>query len=216
MLPYGDDVLFALYRRFLLELWPIALPLAVLTVAALPAALRFGTAGARFAAIVMGFAWIWVGAVFHLQYFATINFAAPVYGWLFVLQGLLILGHGVRHPRFTLTPTFGHRRASALLVITFAVIAYPVLDQLDGASAWPLRLVALAPAPTALFTLGLLALAEQRIPTGLWIIPVGWSAVAGYNGWVLGLPADLATPVVALLVLLSLRTGRPRTRSTTG
>jgi hypothetical protein len=70
------------------------------------------------------------------------------------------------------------------------------------------------PGPTALFTLGLLLLAEGRGRLHLAILPLAWAAVAGFEGWVLGLLHDLAVAGLGLagFVLLArkrfLRRGR--------
>lgn len=213
MLPYTAEVLLSLYGRYLGELWPVALPLLLLTLALVPLAVLYGPRSGRLAGVVLAAGWLWTGAVFHLQYFATINFAAPLYGGLFVLQGLLLAWQGVVRGRLALAFGGGGASWSGLGLLLLAALGYPLADYLGGHGGG-LRLAGLAPGPTALFTLGALLLVAGRVPLHLLVLPLAWCLMAGFNGWVLGLAADLALPPLALaaVVMAVVKNRRPGAR----
>lgn len=211
MLPYTAEVLFSLYGRYLREWWlPGALVL-VLTVAVLYLAAGRRPRGRRAAAGLLAVGWLWVGVVFHHGYFADIHFAAPVYVGLFVAQGLALLWAGPLRGRLALRFRSDAAGWVGSALIVSALIGYPLADHLSGYPADSPRLVGLAAGPTALFTLGALMHVADRTPGHLLVVPVLWALIAGFSGWVLDIPADLAAPFLAIaaLVALGCRSRRP-------
>ncbi len=200
-MPYTPEVLYALHARLLGELWPLAAPLALLTLAALLAVIRGAGGFGRPVAAVLAAGWLWAGVVFHFQYFATINFAAPVYGGLFVVQGLLLAWQGAWRDRLNLG--FGGRAPqwAGLVLALYALAVYPLVDYLAAGDG--LRLAGLAPGPTAALTLGLLLQARGPIPLHLLAVPVAWCVVAGLTGLELGVPADVSLLAVAAVAMVA-------------
>ena len=201
MLPYTAEVLFALHARYLGELWPAAVALCALTLAVLCIAWRGRPGGGRLAGGLLALGWLWVGAVFHLHYFAAVNFAAPLYAGLFILQGLLLVWYGPVRGRLAMRRGTDGPGWIGTIVVLLAILGYPLLDVVSGYPIeWP-RLVGLAAGPTALYTLGLLLHTTGRTPLPLLAVPTTWSLVAGFSGWVLGLPADLGLAPLAAIAL---------------
>jgi hypothetical protein len=62
-------------------------------------------------------------------------------------------------------------------------------------------MLGVAPAPTAIFTLGLLLLAKPRVPPGLMAIPVLWALIGGLMAVPLAIFEDMALPLAAVLAL---------------
>ncbi|SMF01930.1 hypothetical protein SAMN06265365_1432 [Tistlia consotensis] len=211
MLPYDAETLDAFLALLNRSLWPIQ-PLALLlAAAALALALRPRAVpqASRIVSGLLALAWAWVGWDFFLQRFAELNFAAPLYGAGFLLQALLLLGLGLLRGR----PAFGPRaprfaRTGAALAL-LALLACPLAGALLAGDWQAAPLVGLTPGPTALFTLGLLLL-SGRGALPLAVLPSLWCLVAGFEGWALGLPQDLALLALGLGggALLVLR-GRP-------
>ena len=197
MLPFTADVLFSSFEHYNRGLWPLPVHTGLLALAAVLATLLPVRFGDRAIAAALTAAWLWTGYGYHYMQFATINFVAPVYAVLFLLQGLLLAWTGlVRHQlAFRFRGDVVH-----WIGLTLALAAVAVLPLADGLiNSWPgARLVGLAPGPSAIFTLGLLLLDEGRTPPHLAVIPVLWSLVAGATGWVLPLPQDLALAAAGL------------------
>jgi Family of unknown function (DUF6064) len=197
MLPFTADVLFSDFAQYNRALWPLPALAPALCLAAILLPLRPMPGVDRTIAALLAAAWLWVGIGYHILQFASLNFVAPVYGALFVLEGLLLAWSGVL--RNDLAFRF---RAEPLgwcgLVLAIAgTLAWPLADGLIW--GWrSARLAGLAPGPTALLTLGLLLLNTHRTPVRLAIVPLLWTLVSGLTAWVLGVTQDLLMPVAGI------------------
>ena len=68
---------------------------------------------------------------------------------------------------------------SGLLFCLFALVAYPLLGWLAGHGGSRAAAFGVAPAPTVIFTFGMLLMLEGRAPLTLAVIPLLWSLAAG-------------------------------------
>ena len=205
MLPFDADTLFATLTQYHRAFWPLqwlalAVGLGTVLLAVMPA-----SSNARVVPLLLGAGWLWVGLAWHLGAFAGINFAAPLYGVLFVLQGAILAWIGARgRVAFRFRP--GLRGWAGLGLAVAAIIGYPLADHLGGAPWSAVRLPGAAPCPTALLTLGVLLLAEGRRLLWPMLIPALWTLVAGFSGYVLAIGPDQFLPLAgaaALVVALS-------------
>lgn len=89
-----------------------------------------------------------------------------------------------------------------------ALVGYPLLDGLAGFSWRQWRLFGVAPGPTALFTLGVILLAECRARVILAVIPVLWVVIEAWSARVVGVSLDIVPVMVAGIALPTLL--RPR------
>ena len=213
MLPFTADVLFSSFEQYNRALWPLPLLAVALALAIVLLTLRPGRLGDRAIGALLAVAWVWIGVGYHFLHFVAIDFAAPLYGAFFVLEGLLLAWTGVARGRLAFrfrADLFG--RAGFALMIA-ATLLWPLADRLLGHGWQSVRVVGIAPGPTAVFTLGLLLLTEGRTPLHLAVIPLLWSLVAGATAWVLTIPQDLALPVAGLAgFVLLFRKNRRRPR----
>jgi hypothetical protein len=194
VLPFTADVLFSSFEAYNRALWPLPILAVPAALATILLTLRPVRGGDRAIGALVTLAWLWVGIGYHFRHFAAIDFAAPVYGFFFVLEGLLFgWAAVVRRLAFRFgADLFGW---VGLALTIAAALAWPLADWLLG-HGWPsLRIAGLAPGPTAAFTLGLLLLTEGRAPLHLAVIPLLWTLVAGAMAWILAIPQDLALPL---------------------
>jgi hypothetical protein len=198
MLPFTPEVFFANMAQYNEAIWPAQAVAYVLGLVIVLLLFRPTSQSSRLIAALLAGAWIWIGAVYHLKHFATINFAAPLFGLAFITEGLLIAWSGVITRRVTFRFRADAAGFAGLTFVTFAIVVYPLLGWLAG-HAWPrVAMFGVAPCPTTIFTMGLLLLTEGRTPPHLAIIPVLWSLVGGSAVWLLGVPEDLALPIAGL------------------
>ena len=198
MLPFTPEVFFANMAQYNEAIWPAQTVAYVLGLVVVLLLFRPTSWSSRLIAALLAGAWIWIGTVYHLKHFATINFAAPLFGLAFIVEGLLIAWSGVATRRITFRFRADAAGWTGLALVTFAMAVYPFLGWLAG-HAWPRGAVfGVAPCPTTIFTMGLLLLTEGRTPPHLAIIPVLWSLVGGSAVWLLSVPEDLALPIAGL------------------
>lgn len=198
MLPFTPEVIFSTFEQYNAAIWPIQIVAYVLGLLAVFLILRpRQNVGRLIAAILAGF-WLWIGIVYHLMFFATINFAATVFGIVFIVQGLLFAWTGVVNGRVEFRFSGDLSGWIGLGFAVFAMAVYPLLGLLAG-HVWPRTpIFGVAPCPTTIFTLGLLLLTARRVPLSLLAIPVLWSLVGGSASWLLGVPEDIALPVAGI------------------
>jgi hypothetical protein len=196
--PFAAPAYYSLFETYNQAIWPAQIVAYVLGLVLVGLALRPVAGGGRIALAVLALFWLWNGVAYHLLYFLGINFAAAAFGVLFILQGVLFavsaLGRG-REIRFR-AGLFGW---GGLLLALFALVLYPLLGWLAG-HGWPQAAVfGVAPAPTTIFTFGVLLMLE-RAPLYLAIVPLLWALAAGTAAVMrLGTPEDAALLVAGVV-----------------
>lgn len=197
MLPFTEEIFFSLIARYNAATWPLPAIGWLLCLGAVVLTLRGVGNDGRSIPLLLGALWGWVGIAFHHYHFSTIFFAAPLFAALFVVQGLLFAWAGQSRRvdfRFRSGPVSG----AALGLLAFALVGWPALDWFASGDWRSARLAGTTPAATTAFTLGLLLLAERRLPLILMVIPLIWAVVAGAGAWVLGMPEAISLPFAGL------------------
>jgi hypothetical protein len=196
MLPFTADILFSDFSQYNRALWPLPALALVLCLATILLVLRPMRGGDRLIGLLLAAAWLWVGVRYHFLQLARLDFVAPIYGALFVLQGLMLAWAVVRG-KLAFRFRAGFFGWCGLALASAGAFAWPLADGL--AQGWAsARIAGLAPGSTAMLTLGLLLLNSRRTPVHLAIVPLLWTLVAGATGWVLGIPQDLLLPVAGI------------------
>ena len=199
------------WRLFALEneaVWPAQpVVLAAVALLALSFVWKRWHAG-RWFGPVLGATWLWAGWHFVALRYGTVNWAAPTLAWGFYAEAALLAGLGLSGRLVFVQWGRGVRFGLGLLV--GAVLTWPLLAPLDGRPWREAEVIAIAPDPTAIATLGLLALAERSRWTALLCVaPVLWLALSvltlvtlgAWQGWavlaaLLGGLAAWAAPLV--------------------
>ena len=146
--------------------------------------------------------WLWMGIVYHIVFFTSINKAAYLFGGLFVIQGILFLIFGVFQNQFSFqfrNDTYGILGAS---LIIFALIIYPVLGYFLG-HVYPSSPTFGLPCPTTIFTFGFLLLNQKKCPIWILVIPFVWSIIGSMAAFQFGILED-AGLIVASVITVSL------------
>jgi hypothetical protein len=206
--------LIELYHR---DLWPLQIAVMVAGIALGVLVARGRARQGRAVAAALALAWLWVGLAFHVQRYATINWAAGYFAAAFVLEALLLGWLGVLRGRLAIAGQRGVVEWLGLALFVLALMGEPLLGRLAG-RAWPqVELAGLTPDATALATLGLLLC--MRSPVTLLLIPVLWCLVGGAFSWMMEAPDALLLPACAVLGAVALiarrrARGAERTRTT--
>ncbi|WP_019627345.1 DUF6064 family protein [Thioalkalivibrio sp. AKL10] len=207
MLPFEASTWLAILGQYNTAIWPLHGIGALLALVAVGMVVPGSHAAGRVIGLLLGVLWIWTGVAFFGGSLAPFHFASEWLAGVFVAQGLMLV--------FALT-LMGQARfgwpgglpgSSAVLMIVYALVGYPLLDLALTGTPWTqLQYVGVAPGPVMLLTLGLLLLVPSRPPLVLAIIPLLWALVTGYMAWGLGqwlefLPAALGVGAFVLLLL---------------
>src|SRR5688500_12535157 len=130
-LPFTIDEFLDVFRRYNEAVWPAQWILLLLSVVIVVAAFRAGRP-TRAPLLLLSALWLWMGIVYHLAFFRSINPAAALFGALFVVQAGLLLWLAFREPAPVFTPLRGSAGVLGVSMIIFSLIVYPLLSYLLG------------------------------------------------------------------------------------
>jgi Family of unknown function (DUF6064) len=209
---FSPRTYYRLIERHNLTIWPaqlLALALGVVIAGLLHRPTRERD---RATAAILAALWAWVGWTFVVGRYATINWAASYFAWLFAAEVLLLGWLGVVGASLR----FGWRRDPAGLVggalFVGSVALYPLLAPALGRGWTQSELFGIAPDPTVLGTLGLVLMSEgsPRPRKALLTAPLVWCLLGGATLWAMGSPeAWIVLPAAVLVPVVSSARGRP-------
>jgi hypothetical protein len=179
------------YRMFELyhtQIWPIHLVVLGSVVAVVVLLRREEEWKDRAIAGVLAAWWLWVAIAFHLQRYATINWAGRYFAALFAIQALLLVWFGVIRIRLRFRLSRERAAYLAASVLVVALVFEPLAGRIAGRSWRQVEIFGLTPDPTAIATLAFLALSTARPPWALIAIPTVWCAIGAATLWALGSP----------------------------
>jgi hypothetical protein len=192
--------LFELYNE---ALWPAQLAAAAIGLAILVLLLRPAPARSRAAAALLALCWLFVAIAFHLQRYATINWAAVWFAAGFALEAALLLAIGAIGGGLAPRAATGQARRIGVGFFLFALVLQPLIGPALG-RAWPqIELFGLAPDPTAVATLGVALFATGRARWALLAVPLAWCLVGGATLWTMAAPDAALLPLAGLVAVLA-------------
>ena len=182
------------WRLFALEnaaVWPAQPVVAAALLLLILGLLRGRRPSGRWLGPLLGAAWLWNGWHFVALRYGTVNWAAPTFAWGFYAEGALLAALGLSGRLVFLRR--GPGAWAGLGLQAAAAFVWPLLARADGRPWGEAEVVVLAPDPTALATLGLLACAARNRWTALLCAaPVLWLALSAltlvtlgaWQGWI--------------------------------
>lgn len=217
--PFSIEQFLEVFQSYNLAIWPAQLVAYVLGIAAVVLALRKTPYGDCLISAVLAVFWLWMGGVYHLAFFTSINTAAYLFGAAFLMQGLLFLIFGCYKHRLSFRAARNGYGITGGLLILYAMLIYPLLGIFFG-HAYPYApMFGVAPCPATIFTFGLLLWTDKQVPKGLLIIPGLWTLVGSTATLFLGVREDaglLVAGVVGIALLIQRdRKKRPAMTATT-
>ncbi len=129
----------------------------------------------------LAFLWAWLGYVYMVKFYTTINSAGYVWGALFLLQAVFFAVE-IFWPKIQFRPYFhpklGHAGAA---VAGWAFLGYPV-TALIFKHGWPELALFGCATPVTIYTCGVLLFTFDRKPRWRFtFIPFLWSVVGGFG-----------------------------------
>lgn len=123
----------------------------------------------------LGFLWLWVGIVYHISFFTSINKAAYAFGGLFIIQGIFFFVELFKK-RLEFPFTGQVKEYIGSFFILFGLLIYPVISYLLEGSV--LKTISLGlPCPTTILTFGFLMITSKKMSKYLLIIPTIWAVI---------------------------------------
>lgn len=190
--------LFELYNS---AIWPAQAVSVLLGLLMLVLARRGGPIAGPAVAAILAACWVWVAIAFHLDRYATINWAASWAAAAFLAQAALLVWAGVIGGRLSAPTRLDAAGRAGVGIFLFALLVQPAIGLLLGRPWRQAEIFGIAPDPTAIGTLGLLLALAGPSRWTLMVLPALWCAATGATLWAMSAPDAWVAPVAALLAL---------------
>lgn len=200
---FSTEEFLNLFEEYNLSLWPLQMLLYSLGLFAIFfIMLRKRTEGVA-VNVVLAILWFWMGAVYHLLYFSTINSMAFLFGILFIAQSAIFIWAGILGNQLVYRWKLDIKGITGLLFIIFAFLIYPFLSAFFGHS-YPRTPTFGLPCPTTIFTFGILLFSAKKPAWYIYIIPLLWSFIGFLSVYNLSMKEDFSLLVAGLVGALFL------------
>jgi hypothetical protein len=198
---------YRLFELFNADVWPLQVVTLAAGFAILFLTLRSSAWSGRIVAAILAALWLLVAWAFLLARYDPINFAARYFAIEFALQAALLFWAGVIRDRLrpntgTIATTIG------IALLAYALVIHPLIAPLSGRPWMQTEIFGLAPDPTVIATLGVLA-AAARPNWPLLVLPLLWCIVSGLTLWAMESPE---APVIAAAGALAIMANFARRR----
>lgn len=208
-LMFAPRTYWRLFERYNLAIWPAQLVGVAFGLALVALVHGNRTHRDRIIAGLIAACWLWIAWAFHAQRYAQINWAATWFAAAFAWQALLLVIVGVVAGRIRVENVHVRARRIASLVVALTVLGYPLLAPVAGRTWSSAEVFGVAPDPTAIATIAVLALVRGRLRWLLLAVPLAWCAIAAATLWVMEeAPQAMVVAAATLLALWPAAYGR--------
>ena len=207
-LPFTTEQFFEVFRQYNIGVWPVQVLLIILGVAAFIAVMLRRSWSGIAVSFILALLWMWLAVAYHFAYFAAINPLAYVFGVVSLAGAAALIRGGVVQRRLTFSIARDARSVAGVLLVAFALIAYPAWSWLAG-HRYPAMPTFGLPCPTTIFTIGMLSFLVAPYPRSVLVVPVAWSFVGAQAAFLLSVSQDLALVVAGAVGLVLMVRAKP-------
>ena len=209
-LPFSVQQFLDLFASYNTAVWPAQIILHLAAIVVIGMSARPFRGSDRIISLVLALFWLWMGLVYHIAFFSSINPAARLFGVLFAIEGIFFALLAIRNT-ISYRVSSDWRGLTGGIVLAYGVLFYPLLGLALG-HHFPAAPSFGVPCPTTIFTFGMLLWATG-LPRYLVVIPAAWSLIGFAAALTLGIREDIGL-LGAGIVGTSIIVGRPRRRTT--
>ena len=197
MIPFTRTDFLRVFEQYNDAVWPWHVMIYLVGLCAFGLAFTRRTIAGKLINFILASLWLWMGVVYHLLFFSTINKAARLFGALFIIQSLVFIFAGVLSSRLSFRFRFDVQGLIGGALITYALVVYPIIGTMLG-HHYPVAPTFGVPCPTTIFTFGLLIGAGINTRFYMLVIPMLWSLVGLSAAISLGMYEDLGLVIAGL------------------
>ena len=198
-LPFTTEQFLEVFKTYNTAIWPVQIVAYLLGGLVVYLAYRPTARNDRIISLILANFWIWMGVVYHLIFFTSINIAAYGFGLIFIIQGLLFLGVGVWRDWLKFRFKWDGYGITGAILIIYAMLIYPIIGAQLGHGYPYAPMFGVAPCPATIFTFGMLLWTTQKIPWWVLVIPGLWSVIGFTAAINLGILEDMGLLVAGIL-----------------
>ncbi|HZV42939.1 MAG TPA: DUF6064 family protein, partial [Saprospiraceae bacterium] len=128
-LPFSSDQFFHVFREYNETVWPAQILLLALAIIAIVLTILLYRNAHATIGMILTFLWLWMGLVYHILFFTSINPAAYLFGALFILQGFLFFWFIVFKKKISFKWQWKAPGITGVILILFALLIYPLIGR---------------------------------------------------------------------------------------
>lgn len=202
-IPFTTELFFNVIENYNLSVFPAQIFISILALASVFLIHSKSRWKNKLIGGYLALLWIWIGIVYHLIFFTSINQAAYLFGAFFILQGVLFLFETIGRENLQFEFKRETSNVFAYFFIIFGIIIYPILLYfLEGSLNKTITLG--LPCPSTILTFGFLMLTSKKFPKYLLIIPLLWTFVGTSAAFNFGVYPDYMMPLSAIIAIIYL------------
>ncbi|MFH5834298.1 DUF6064 family protein [Halalkalibaculum sp. DA384] len=213
-LPFSTEQFLEVFETYNTAIWPAQIVAYLLGGLAIYLSYRPAARNDRTISLILAGFWLWMGAIYHLTFFTSINTAAYGFGVIFLIQGLLFLGVGVWKDWLKFRLKWDGYGITGAVLIIYAMLFYPIVGAQLGHGYPYAPMFGVAPCPATIFTFGMLLWTVKKVPWWILVIPGLWSVIGFTAAINLGILEDMGLLVAGILGILLLMTKTDRRENT--
>lgn len=175
-IPFTTEQFFEVFRNYNQAVWPAQIILYLFALTAIASIFLRTVQKSKIIFGILAVLWLWMGIMYHLLFFTTINKAAWLFGSLYLVQAFLFIWYGVWRNRIKVTFKIDFYSFTGILFILYGLLIYPILGHFLGHS-YPGSPTFGLPCPTTIFTFGMLLMMNSKVPMPIVIVPLLWSII---------------------------------------
>lgn len=206
-MPFSAEDFLRLFGQYNEQVWPVQFLLYLLAILVVGLLLLKKENSGKIINAVLALFWLWMGVVYHLFYFSSINPAAFIFGPVFILQGMIFLWFGVYKNKLEYIFRGGIKEYVGLLFVIFALLFYPYFSYGQG-HIFPETPTFGLPCPTVIFTFGILLFLKKKPRWYIYLVPFLWSLLGFSAALQLGIREDFSLVISGIVGTFFLIFGR--------
>jgi hypothetical protein len=207
--PFTREQFLGVFAQYNLAVFPLQVLFVLLGLAAVGLVMKKPKSADRIVTLILSFFCLWIGIVYHILFFSSINPAAWGFGLLFIAEAALLVWYGVLYRQVSFILRKDVFSTAGIAFILYALVLYPVLGTIVG-HGYPVLPTFGLPCPTTIFMFGIFLMAAKKFPLPLLVVPLLWSFIGFFAALSLGITEDYFLLVAGIsgtiLIVLKNRT----------
>jgi hypothetical protein len=207
--PFTREQFLGVFARYNLTVFPLQVLFVLLGLAAVVLVMKKPKSADRIVTLILSFFCLWIGIMYHILFFSSINPAAWGFGLFFIAEAVLLFWYGVMHGQVSFTIRKDAFSTAGIAFILYALVLYPLLGRFAG-HGYPALPTFGLPCPTTIYMFGIFLMAAKKFPLPLLVVPVLWIFIGFFAALSLGITEDYFLLVAGIsgtiLIILKNRT----------
>jgi hypothetical protein len=212
-LPYNIEQFYSVFVQYNDAIWPMQIVLYVIGFGTVLLMLRARAMESRIISGVLALLWGWAAVTYCFMFFTAISRSGWVIGSVILAGGLWMAWVGSVKNEIRFQVRGDLRDLVGGLLITYALIAYPLIGYLVG-HRFPAMPTFGVPCPVTIFTVGMLMLTAS-VPRSVFVAPAVWGLFGGSSAtFQLGVFQDAGLLIAGVIALVAVVFPSKATRPT--